>query len=97
MILSGVSLVARLQMVAEKMFADSHPTFSEVIFISSSGVTLTPIVRHFCHKFHLAANAQRKSPQDVTERGPFVCMLYEPSLVRLTKERIGHCRTSSQR
>ena len=53
MILTGMGPVNQLHTVAGKLFASFYALFSGVIFISSVGVLLAPIVHRFLHKFHL--------------------------------------------
>jgi hypothetical protein len=57
MILSGMGPVNPLQNTAGKLFASFYALFSGVVFISTAGIVLAPIVHRFLHKFHLDSDA----------------------------------------
>lgn len=53
MILSGMGPVGALESDAAKVFASAYALFSGVVFISASGILLTPIFHRVLHRFHL--------------------------------------------
>jgi hypothetical protein len=53
MILSGMGPVAPLTTDAAKLFASAYALFSGVVFISSTGILLTPVFHRVLHRFHL--------------------------------------------
>jgi hypothetical protein len=53
MILGGMGPVDTLRTDASKIFASIYALFSGVVFISSIGVFVAPLVHRFLHKFHL--------------------------------------------
>ena len=53
MILSGMGPVAELQSGAAKVFASAYALFSGVVFISSTGIILAPVMHHVLHRFHI--------------------------------------------
>jgi hypothetical protein len=61
MILTGMGPVDPLQTVAAKLFASCYALFSGIIFITTSGVLLAPVVHRVLHKFHLEIQPDRSS------------------------------------
>lgn len=53
MILSGMGPVADLHSDAAKVFASAYALFSGVVFISSTGIILAPVMHHVLHRFHV--------------------------------------------
>lgn len=53
MILSGMGPVAELHSNAAKVFASAYALFSGVVFISSTGIILAPVMHHVLHRFHI--------------------------------------------
>jgi hypothetical protein len=53
MILSGMGPVDAIHNDAGKWFESFYALFSGVVFITSVGVLLAPVVHRFLHKFHL--------------------------------------------
>ena len=53
MILSGMGPVAVMESTRAKVFASLYAIFSGVLFISSVGFLLSPIVHRFLKRFHL--------------------------------------------
>lgn len=53
MILSGMGPVGELKSDAAKVFASAYAIFSGVVFISASGILLSPIFHRVLHRFHL--------------------------------------------
>jgi hypothetical protein len=53
MILSGMGPVGTLQSDAAKIFASCYALFSGVVFISASGIILSPIFHRVLHRFHI--------------------------------------------
>ena len=53
MILSGMGPVGTLDSDAAKIFASGYALFSGVVFISASGIILTPVFHRVLHRFHL--------------------------------------------
>jgi hypothetical protein len=57
MILSGMGPVGELKTSGGKLFAGCYALFSGVVFLTTIGVFLAPIVHRLFHKFHLANDA----------------------------------------
>jgi hypothetical protein len=53
MILSGMGPVGELHTHAAKIFASAYALFSGVVFISSTGIILSPVMHHVLHRFHI--------------------------------------------
>lgn len=53
MILSGMGQVDTLRSRAGKMFASGYALFSGVVFITTIGIVIAPILHRFFHRFHL--------------------------------------------
>lgn len=53
MILSGMGPTNPIETVSGKLFASFYALFSGVVFISTIGLTLAPIVHRIFHYFHL--------------------------------------------
>ena len=53
MILSGMGPVGTLNSDAAKIFASCYAIFSGVVFISASGILLSPVFHRVLHRFHL--------------------------------------------
>jgi hypothetical protein len=53
MILSGMGPVNELRGDAAKIFASAYALFSGVVFITSMGVLVAPVLHRFMHRFHL--------------------------------------------
>jgi hypothetical protein len=53
MILSGMGPVAELHSGAAKVFASAYALLSGVVFISSTGIILAPVMHHVLHRFHV--------------------------------------------
>ena len=53
MILTGMGPVDTLHSAGAKWFASLYAIFSGVMFMSSVGVLLAPVVHRFLHRFHL--------------------------------------------
>lgn len=53
MILTGMGPVSTLNSDAAKLFASAYALFSGVVFISATGILLTPIFHQVLHRFHL--------------------------------------------
>lgn len=60
MILAGMGPVSELRSDAAKIFASIYALFSGVVFITSIGVAVAPVVHRFLHKFHLESEAPRR-------------------------------------
>lgn len=54
MILTGMGPVDRMQGDGAKLFAAAYALFSGVLFLTSVGVLLAPVLHRFLHRFHLA-------------------------------------------
>jgi len=52
MILTGMGPVNALNSDAAKLFASAYALFSGVIFITSTGILLSPIFHRVLHRFH---------------------------------------------
>jgi len=64
MILSGMGPLGDLKTDGGKIFAGSYALFSGVVFLTTIGVFLAPIVHRLFHKFHVAEEAVDKSAKD---------------------------------
>ena len=53
MILSGMGPVGTLKSNAAKIFASGFAIFSGVVFISATGILLSPVFHRVLHRFHL--------------------------------------------
>lgn len=61
MILSGMGPLAPINSEAGKLFIGSYAIFSGVIFLTTVGFFLTPLVHRLLHRLHLeSAAAQRE-------------------------------------
>lgn len=63
MILTGMGPVDHMVTTGAKLFASAYALFSGVMFLTSVGVLLAPVVHRFLHRFHLEIedDAQRKA------------------------------------
>lgn len=61
MILGGMGPVAELHTTAGKLFASFYALFSGLVFITVSGLILSPVIHRFLHKFHLEEENRRRS------------------------------------
>ena len=52
MILTGMGPVGTLNTDAAKLFASAYALFSGVVFITATGILLTPIFHRVLHRFH---------------------------------------------
>jgi len=60
MILSGMGPLAPINSEAGKLFIGGYAIFSGVVFLTTVGFFLTPIVHRLLHRLHLeSSNAQR--------------------------------------
>jgi hypothetical protein len=53
MILSGMGPMGNLESDAAKIFASCYALFSGVVFITASGILLSPMVHRVLHRFHI--------------------------------------------
>jgi hypothetical protein len=53
MILSGMGPVGALESDAAKLFASVYALFSGVVFITASGMILSPMLHRVLHRFHV--------------------------------------------
>lgn len=53
MILTGMGPVDVLNSDAAKLFASAYALFSGVVFITATGILLTPIFHRVLHRFHI--------------------------------------------
>lgn len=60
MILTGMGPVAVLSTSAAKVFASAYALFSGVIFLSTTGVVMAPLVHRVLHRFHLERQKSEK-------------------------------------
>lgn len=56
MILSGMGPANELKTNGGKLFASFYALFSGIVFITTAGIVLAPIVHRFLHKFHIKEN-----------------------------------------
>jgi len=61
MILTGMGPVDPMQSVAGKLFASGYALFSGVVFITTAGVLLAPVVHRVLHRFHLEIEPEGSS------------------------------------
>src|SRR5437763_16571673 len=59
MILTGMGPVDPLRTATAKLFASFYALFSGIVFITTAGVLLAPVVHRFLHKFHLDTEPER--------------------------------------
>ncbi len=59
MILTGMGPVDPLHTVVAKLFASFYALFSGIVFITTAGVLLAPVMHRFLHKFHLEIEPDR--------------------------------------
>lgn len=59
MILTGMGPVTPMTDSASKIFASCYAIFSGVIFLSSVGIVLSPLVHRILHRFHLEDDRQQ--------------------------------------
>ncbi len=64
MIFSGMGPVDPLPTDAAKIFASCFALFSGVVFISSVGVALSPVVHRAIHKFHLDGRGSGRAKRE---------------------------------
>ncbi len=57
MILSGMGPLAPLTTAAGKLFAGIYALFSGVVFLTTVGILLAPVVHRALHKFHAESQA----------------------------------------
>ena len=53
MILTGMGPVGTLTSDASKLFASAYALFSGLVFITATGIILTPIFHRVLHRFHI--------------------------------------------
>ena len=53
MILTGMGPVGALNSDAAKVFASAYALFSGLVFITATGILLTPIFHRVLHRFHI--------------------------------------------
>ena len=53
MILAGMGPVSPLASDAAKVFASAYALFSGVVFISATGILLSPVFHRVLHRFHI--------------------------------------------
>jgi hypothetical protein len=65
MILTGMGPVATMTTTTSKLFASGYALFSGIVFLSSIGLVLSPIIHRILHKFHFddAEQDQKKTPK----------------------------------
>jgi uncharacterized membrane protein YciS (DUF1049 family) len=61
MILAGMGPVDPLSTAVAKLFASGYALFSGVMFLTSVGVLVSPIVHRFLHRFHLETDSESRS------------------------------------
>jgi len=61
MILTGMGPVDPLKTVSAKLFASFYALFSGIVFITTAGVLLAPVMHRFLHKFHLEIEPEKAS------------------------------------
>ncbi|MGE5294517.1 MAG: hypothetical protein ACM3VT_06790 [Solirubrobacterales bacterium] len=61
MILTGMGPVATMEDAPSKLFASAYALFSGIVFLSASGIVLSPVFHRVLHKFHLDDDQQEDS------------------------------------
>lgn len=61
MILTGMGPIDPLKTVSAKLFASFYALFSGIVFITTAGVLLAPVVHRFLHTFHLEIEPEKAS------------------------------------
>jgi len=61
MILTGMGPVDPLKTVSAKLFASFYALFSGIVFITTAGILLAPVMHRFLHKFHLEIEPEKAS------------------------------------
>src|SRR5947209_6298690 len=69
MILTGMGPVDPMQTVSGKLFASCYALFSGIVFITTAGVLLAPVVHRVLHKFHLEIQPGERSGKTATSGG----------------------------
>jgi hypothetical protein len=63
MILSGMGPVDRIDTTSGKVFATVYALVSGVVFLTTTGLLLTPILHRLFHHFHMEAGDQHRRPR----------------------------------
>lgn len=58
MILSGMGPIGDIKNDPGKVFASGYALFSGVVFITTAGILLAPLVHRFLHRFHIEISNQ---------------------------------------
>lgn len=61
MILTGMGPARELKTDAGKIFATIYALFSGLVFLTTGGLVLTPMVHRMLHRFHVEGESQAKS------------------------------------
>src|SRR5437870_8066527 len=69
MILTGMGPVDTMQAVDGKLFSSCYALFSGIVFITTAGVLLAPVVHRVLHKFHLEIEPERPSGKSSQRKG----------------------------
>ncbi len=64
MILTGMGPVDPMRSAAAKLFASGYALFSGVVFLTSIGIVLSPVIHRIVHRFHLDDGDSESSPGD---------------------------------
>jgi len=67
MILTGMGPVEQLHSTGGKLFASFYALFSGIVFITTAGLLLAPLMHRLMHKFHLESkedDAEGKAKPD---------------------------------
>ncbi len=64
MILTGMGPVDPMRTDAAKLFASAYAIFSGVVFLTTVGLVLAPLVHRFLHRFHL------ETDEEADDEGP---------------------------
>jgi len=64
MILTGMGPVDQLQTTGGKLFASFYALFSGIVFITTAGLLLAPLMHRLMHKFHLETGEEGKARGD---------------------------------
>lgn len=68
MILTGMGPVSPMQTPGAKIFSSIYALFSGVVFLSSTGIVLSPVFHRVIHTFHLAEDDSSEPTDDAAAK-----------------------------
>ena len=60
MILTGMGPVATMTDTPSKLFASAYALFSGIVFLSATGIVLSPVFHRVLHRFHLDGDDEQE-------------------------------------